>query len=215
MSNGPFEIDVDTLGNLRPISKVVFSLGSNLGDSATILQEAVDYLADTPDLILVEVSPVYQTTPISDIEQPDFLNLVVVAESTLEPLTILDRALAIEANFGRTREVPHGPRTLDIDVIMVGKRDSEDDIELPHPRAHERAFVLQPWDQIEPGAVLPGLGGGPVDALAATAPDLQGVRWLALDWLDEEPGEGSVEDVPPTRVQPSAPTPLAEGGPGQ
>ena len=64
MSNGPFEIDVDTLGNLRPISKVVLSLGSNMGDSATILQEAVEFLADTPDLALVDVSPVYQTTPV-------------------------------------------------------------------------------------------------------------------------------------------------------
>ncbi|WP_406707801.1 2-amino-4-hydroxy-6-hydroxymethyldihydropteridine diphosphokinase [Tessaracoccus defluvii] len=106
----------------------------------------------------MEVSPVYQTTPISDIEQPDFLNLVVVAESTLEPLTILDRALAIEANFGRTREVPHGPRTLDIDVIMVGKRVSEDDIELPHPRAHERAFVLVPWHDVDPNGELAGHG---------------------------------------------------------
>jgi dihydroneopterin aldolase/2-amino-4-hydroxy-6-hydroxymethyldihydropteridine diphosphokinase len=58
-----------------------------------------------------------------------------------------------------------------------------DDLELPHPRAHERAFVLEPWAQVDPQAVLPGLGGGPVAALAATAPDREGIRWLALDWL--------------------------------
>ncbi len=158
MSNGPFDIDVDTLGNLRPISKVVLSLGSNLGDSAAILQEAVDFLAETPDLMLVDVSPVYQTKPVGGVEQEDFLNLVVVAESTLEPLTILDRAQAIEDNFGRTREARYGPRTLDIDVIMVGKRISEDNIELPHPRAHERAFVLVPWLDIDPNGEIAGHG---------------------------------------------------------
>lgn len=159
MSNGPFDIDVDTLGNLRPIAKVVLSLGSNVGDSAAILQEAVDLLAETPDLILVDVSPVYQSALVGEgPEQGDFLNMVVVAESTLEPLTILDRCLAIEENFGRTREVRNGPRTLDIDIIMVGKRISEDDIELPHPRAHERAFVLVPWHDIDPNAEIAGHG---------------------------------------------------------
>ena len=158
MNNGPFDIDVDTLGNLRPISKVVLSLGSNMGDSAAILQEAVDFLAETPDLMLVDVSPVYQTKPVGGIEQDDFLNLIVVAESTLEPLTILDRAQAIEDNFGRVRDVRFGPRTLDIDVIMVGKRISEDNIELPHPRAHERAFVLVPWLDIDPKGEIAGHG---------------------------------------------------------
>ena len=158
MNNGPFDIDVDTLGNLRPISKVVLSLGSNMGDSAAILQEAVDFLAETPDLMLVDVSPVYQTKPVGGIEQDDFLNLIVVAESTLEPLTILDRAQAIEDNFGRVRDVRFGPRTLDIDVIMVGKRISEDNIELPHPRAHERAFVLDPWLDIDPQGEIAGHG---------------------------------------------------------
>ena len=158
MNNGPFDIDVDTLGNLRPISKVVLSLGSNMGDSAAILQEGVDFLAETPDLMLVDVSPVYQTKPVGGIEQDDFLNLIVVAESTLEPLTILDRAQAIEDNFGRVRDVRFGPRTLDIDVIMVGKRISEDNIELPHPRAHERAFVLVPWLDIDPKGEIAGHG---------------------------------------------------------
>lgn len=158
MINGPFDIDVDTLGNLRPISKVVFSLGSNQGDSAEILTEAVEFLAETPDLIIVDVSPVYQTTPVGGPEQDDFLNLVVVAESTLEPLTLLDRAFAIEDNFGRSREVIAGPRTLDIDIVMVGKRTSEDNLELPHPRAHERAFVLVPWFDIDPTGVLEGRG---------------------------------------------------------
>lgn len=158
MANGPFDIDVDTLGNLRPISKVVFSLGSNEGDSANILAEAVEFLADTPGLIVVDVSPVYQTTPVGNLDQPDFLNLVVVAESTLEPLTLLDRANAIEQEFGRVRDIINGPRTLDIDLVMVGKRLGEGPLELPHPRAHERAFVLVPWHDIDPDAELAGFG---------------------------------------------------------
>ncbi len=173
MINGPFDIDIDTLGNLRPISKVVFSLGSNEGDSAAILTEAVEFLAETPDVIIVDVSPVYQTTPVGGPQQPDFLNLVVVAESTLEPLTLLDRAFAIEDNFGRSREVVNGPRTLDIDIIMVGKRISEDHLELPHPRAHERAFVLVPWLDIDPRAVIDGQG--PVAELVKNV-DTSGVR---------------------------------------
>ena len=159
MSNGPFDIDVDTLGNLRPISKVVLSLGSNLGDSAENLQKAVDLLADTPGLMLVEISPVYETKPWGKVtDQPNFLNLVVIAETTMEPLTILDRAQAIEGALGRERTVEGGPRTIDIDIVMVGKRVSEDAIELPHPHAHERGFVLVPWLDIDPDGELEGHG---------------------------------------------------------
>lgn len=159
-----FGLDVDTLGNLRPIAKVVFSLGSNLGESEQLLQDAVDAIAETPDVIIVDVSPVYRTKPIGDfLEQPDFLNMVVVAESTLEPLTLLDRATAIENAYGRVRDRRDGPRTLDIDIIMVGRRVSEEGIVLPHPRAHERAFVLVPWYDIDPQAEL--AGHGPIAAL--------------------------------------------------
>ncbi|PIF02755.1 MAG: 2-amino-4-hydroxy-6-hydroxymethyldihydropteridine diphosphokinase [Propionibacterium sp.] len=155
-----FQVNVDTLGNLKPMSKVVFSLGSNQGDSALLLQHAVNAIADTPDLVLVDISPVYRTKPFgTDIEQPDFLNMVVVAESTLEPLILLDRAQAIEDAFGRKRDgVVAGPRTIDVDIIMVGLRTSEDGIELPHPRAYERAFVLVPWLDIDPQAELAGYG---------------------------------------------------------
>lgn len=161
-----FGLDVDTLGNLRPIAKVVFSLGSNLGDSETLLQQAVDAINETPDVIVVDVSPVYRTKPLGPVsDQPDFLNLVVVAESTLEPLTLLDRANAIEKAYGRVRDESGGPRTIDIDIIMVGRRMSEGDIELPHPRAHERAFVLVPWLDIDPQAELAGYG--PISELVA------------------------------------------------
>ena len=106
-------------------------------------------------------------------------------------------------------------RTLDIDIVLYGSVLAvTDDLELPHPRAHERAFVLQPWAQIAPDAVLPGLGGGPVAALAATAPDRDGIRWLALDWLAAPHAADvpHIADVPevaevPDPVLPSPPTP--------
>lgn len=168
-----FGLDVDTLGNLKPIAKVIFSLGSNIGDSDLLLQRAVDALAETPDIMVVDVSPVYRTKPVGPVtNQPDFLNMVVVAESTLEPMTLLDRANAIEKAFGRERSMPGGPRNIDIDIIMVGRRMSEEAIELPHPRAHERAFVLVPWLDADPLAEL--AGHGPVRDLVAKL-DVSGV----------------------------------------
>lgn len=172
-----FPIDVDTLGNLKPLNQVVFSLGSNQGDSIELLQAAVDRLAETPNLILVDVSPVYLTKPVGNVDQPDFYNIVVVADSTLEPQTLLERAQAIEHAYGRLRDPanPSGPRTLDIDLIVVGKRVSNSaELVLPHPHAHARAFVLVPWLDIEPRATLPE---GRVDDLVATM-DTSGVRRL-------------------------------------
>ncbi|EPH03280.1 2-amino-4-hydroxy-6-hydroxymethyldihydropteridine diphosphokinase [Propionibacterium sp. oral taxon 192 str. F0372] len=181
-----FSVDADTLGNLRPLNRVVFSLGSNLGDSLEILQAAVDNLAETPNLILVGISPVYRTTPWGGVEQPDFLNIVVIAESTLEPLTLLDRCAAIEEAYGRERDPqnPYGPRTLDIDLIVVGSRTSDtEELRLPHPRAHLRAFVLVPWLDLEPRAVLPQ---GPVAELVTsldttTVEQLEDVSILGTD----------------------------------
>ena len=103
-SPNPHAIDADTLSGMKPLRKVVYSLGSNLGDRLGNLQGAVDALRDTPDVVVVDVSPVYETTPVGGPEDsPDFLNLVVVAETTLEPRTLLERALAIEDAYGRER----------------------------------------------------------------------------------------------------------------
>ena len=160
-SPNPYAIDADTLSGMKPLRKVVYSLGSNLGDRLTILQGAVDAIKDTPDVIVVDVSSVYETEPLGG---PDdnhkFLNLVIVAESTLEPRTLLERALAIEDAFGRDRDaVRWGPRTLDVDLIMVGNAEVDrPDLRLPHPLAHERAFVLAPWYEIDPTGELQGKG---------------------------------------------------------
>jgi len=154
--------DADTLtGEMRPIRRVVIALGSNLGERMASLQGAVDALADTPDLWVTGVSPVYETEPIDAPEgSKPFLNAVLLADTTLAANRLLDRAMAVEDAFERERsDVLNAPRTLDVDLIVVGDRRSDtDSLRLPHPRAAERAFVLKPWHDLEPDAVLPDHG---------------------------------------------------------
>jgi 2-amino-4-hydroxy-6-hydroxymethyldihydropteridine diphosphokinase len=159
-SPNPYAIDTDTLSGMKPLSKVVYSVGSNLGDRLANLQGAVDAIRDTPDVIVVDVSGVYETDPVGGPEEsPQFLNLVIVAETTLEPRTLLERAQAIEDAYGRVREERWAPRTLDVDLIMVGKNlTDESDLKIPHPRAHERGFVLMPWAEVDPAGDFPGKG---------------------------------------------------------
>ena len=139
--------------------QVVLALGANLGDAVTTLAQAVSALRRVPGLEVTDVSPVYRTAPVGGPEQPDYLNLVVQGTTTLTPAQLLDATSALELDAGRTREVHWGPRTLDIDLVVVGDHllDTER-LTLPHPRAHERAFVLLPWLDIDPEAVLPGYG---------------------------------------------------------
>jgi 2-amino-4-hydroxy-6-hydroxymethyldihydropteridine diphosphokinase len=173
-SPNPHAIDTDTLSGMKPLRKVVYSVGSNLGDRLGNLQGAVDALRDTPDVIVVDVSPVYETSPVGGPDDsPEFLNLVVVAETTLEPRTLLERAQAIEDAYGRERVAHWGPRTLDVDLIMVGTAVVDhEDLRLPHPLAQERGFVIVPWLAVDPKGELPGQG--PLAALAAEV-DASGV----------------------------------------
>ncbi|MFI7051948.1 2-amino-4-hydroxy-6-hydroxymethyldihydropteridine diphosphokinase [Streptosporangium canum] len=137
--------------------KVVLALGSNLGDRFETLQGALDSLFDAPGLEFVAVSPVYETDPFGGPEQGPYLNAVVIAQSILEPRALLDRAQGVENVFGRVRGERWGARTLDVDLITVGDVVSDDpELTLPHPRAHERAFVLVPWSRADPDAVLSG-----------------------------------------------------------
>ncbi|MFC5729025.1 MULTISPECIES: 2-amino-4-hydroxy-6-hydroxymethyldihydropteridine diphosphokinase [Nocardioides] len=165
----PNIIDADTLtGEMRPIRRVVIGLGSNLGERFGNLQGAVDALADTPNVWVTGVSPVYESQPLDcPPDSSTFLNAVVLADTTLSAHRLLDRALAVEDAFDRLRsDVKNAPRTLDVDLIAVGDRRSDTDVlKLPHPQAHERAFVLQPWFDLEPDAEFPGMG--PVAELLA------------------------------------------------
>ena len=138
------------------MTRAVLSLGSNLGDRLAHLQSAVDRLGEA----VVAVSPVYETAPWGVVDQPDFLNAVLLVDDTnTGPRGWLARAQECERAAGRVRTVRWGPRTLDVDVVSVPDVTlSEPDLVLPHPGAHERATVLVPWHDIEPDAVLPGHG---------------------------------------------------------
>lgn len=161
--------------------KVVLALGSNLKDRAGILQGGVDALAAIPEVQVMAVSPVYETVPVGGPPQPDYLNAVLLARTTLPTAALLDRIHEVEAAFDRVRRVRWGPRTLDIDIITAeGERSDDPVLTLPHPRAHERAFVLGPWHDVDPEAALPGLGS--VAALLAGLPaaDRSGIRRSAV-----------------------------------
>jgi 2-amino-4-hydroxy-6-hydroxymethyldihydropteridine diphosphokinase len=161
-SPNPNYVDTDTItGEMHPIRRVVVSIGSNLGERRHNLQGALDSLADTPEVWVTAVSKVYETEPVDAPEgSKDFLNVVVLLDTTLSARTMLERALAIESAYGRDRSSErNAPRTLDVDLIVVGdRRADEDDLQLPHPRAAERAFVLVPWLDVEPDAEIPGYG---------------------------------------------------------
>jgi 2-amino-4-hydroxy-6-hydroxymethyldihydropteridine diphosphokinase len=108
---------------------------------------------------VLAISPVYQTAPVGGPAQPDYLNAVLIIATALTPADLLAAAHGIEAEFGRVRLERFGPRTLDIDIIAYEDEVSDADVlTLPHPRAHERAFVLVPWHDIDPAARLPGRG---------------------------------------------------------
>jgi 2-amino-4-hydroxy-6-hydroxymethyldihydropteridine diphosphokinase len=148
--------------------EVALSLGANLGDRLATLQGSLDRLVGSGLLQDARVSSVYETEPVGGPEQPGYLNAVVVATSTASPHELLALAHGVEQAYGRTREIRWGARTLDIDVLTVGDLVSADpDLTLPHPRAHERGFVLVPWAQVAPSARL--VGHGPVASLAAAA----------------------------------------------
>lgn len=147
--------------------RTVIAMGSNLGDRMDYLQGGLDGLFDTPRISFLAVSPVYETAPVGGPEQPDYLNAVVIAETSMPAQAVLERCLSLEDAFGRARDERWGPRTLDLDLIVYGDEVSNGPgLTLPHPRAHERAFVLAPWHDADPQAQLPGRG--PVaDLLAA------------------------------------------------
>jgi 2-amino-4-hydroxy-6-hydroxymethyldihydropteridine diphosphokinase len=137
---------------------VVIALGSNLGDRLANLQQGLSVLCGD-GLDCQAVSAVFQTVPVGGPAQDDYLNAVVLARSSLPADEILRRCQRAEDALGRVRTVRWGPRSLDVDIIAYGTEVSSDpDLTLPHPRAHERAFVLAPWLDVAPEAYLPGHG---------------------------------------------------------
>lgn len=138
--------------------KVVIALGANLGDPSKQISLAIDSLRDI--MTITALSALYETEPfdVPD-EQPMYINAVALGDSALEPIDLMNQLLAIENVLGRQRAFAKAARTIDLDLIDYGGFVMEsDELTLPHPRAHLRRFVLEPWFEIEPDGILPGKG---------------------------------------------------------
>jgi 2-amino-4-hydroxy-6-hydroxymethyldihydropteridine diphosphokinase len=145
------------------------ALGANLGDPVATVRAAIDALASLPDVQLVGASSLYRTAPVGLKNQPDFINAVVALDTALPPPALLAALFAIEARFGRQRSVKNAPRTLDLDLLLCADAVLvTPQLTLPHPRLHQRAFVLAPLLEIAADIEIPGHGSGK-DLLAECA----------------------------------------------
>jgi 2-amino-4-hydroxy-6-hydroxymethyldihydropteridine diphosphokinase len=164
------------MGSEMAVTKAFIGLGANLGDPEAQVRRAMTALTSIPETRLLAASSLYRSAPVGIGEQPEFINAVAEIETGLGARALLDELLAIEARFGRRRDFPGAPRTLDLDLLLYGDQViAEPELVVPHPRMHERAFVLAPLVEIAPDAVVPGKG--PVAALLAACKD-QEVRKL-------------------------------------
>ncbi len=146
------------------------ALGSNLGNPVQTIEDAIDAMAALRGSLLMAISSLYRTAPVGLKHQPDFINAVVALDTRLGPRELLEELFALEARFGRERSVKNAPRTLDLDLLLHGDAIiNHPALTLPHPRMHERAFVLAPLAEIAPSLVIPGRG--PVAALLAACAD--------------------------------------------
>ncbi len=144
---------------IQPSHIAFLGLGSNLESPAEQVLAAFERIAATPGVTLLRASSLYRTAPIGYADQPDFINAVVEVATTLAPRALLHAMLDIEHCHGRVREFQNAPRTLDVDILLYGDMSLETEgLTLPHPRAHERAFVLLPLMEIAPHCHIPGLG---------------------------------------------------------
>lgn len=139
------------------MSQAWIALGSNLGDSGALLDQALEQLAQLPDSRLLASSKRYRTAPVGGPDQPDFVNAACLLETQLSPIELLRALQQLEQSAGRVRHERWGPRTLDLDIIAIDDLQSNDpELTLPHPRAHQRAFVLCPLADLNPQLLIAG-----------------------------------------------------------
>lgn len=149
-------------------TRAVLALGSNLGDRKKTIKGAIREIGKTKKIKVLKKSSLLETTAVSadgeDQSQPKYLNAVVIIETSLSAKELLQKTQEIENSFGRVRLARWAPRTLDIDIITFGSELIETkSLIVPHPRAHERVFVLAPWLEVDTEAFIPGRG--PISAL--------------------------------------------------
>jgi 2-amino-4-hydroxy-6-hydroxymethyldihydropteridine diphosphokinase len=139
------------------LEKIIFiGVGSNLGDKRKNINRALELLTGSSEVIFTKRSSFYQTDPVGYKEQDWFLNMVVEIATSLTPWELLNRLMAIENEMGRQREIHWGPRIIDLDILLYGQlKINSPDLQVPHPRLEERAFVVVPLAEISPGLLLP------------------------------------------------------------
>ncbi len=141
------------------MTKAFVGIGSNLGDREFLIRKAVQALRELPHTAVMQVSSLYDTDPVGEVDQPRFLNAVARLETDLDPRALLWHLLLIEKRMGRVRTQRWGPRSIDLDLLFHGDRlVGEPDLTVPHPEAHRRAFVLLPLQELEPDFVHPVTG---------------------------------------------------------
>ena len=144
---------------MMPPAKAAIALGSNLDGPEARVRQGFAHIAALPGTWVLERSALYRTAPVGYADQPPFINACALVDTRLAPRELLDRLLEIERQAGRVRDIPNGPRTLDLDIILYGGLTiDEPGLCVPHPRAHERAFVLAPLLDVWPDATIPGHG---------------------------------------------------------
>jgi 2-amino-4-hydroxy-6-hydroxymethyldihydropteridine diphosphokinase len=142
-----------------PPAIAYIGIGSNIGEPQAQVARALRELEGLPDTRLIRYSSLYETEPVGLRDQPGFINAVAIVETALSPRVLLDGLLDIEQRHGRVRAMKNGPRTLDLDILLYGKmRVHEDGLTIPHPRMHERGFVLEPLFEVDADCEIPGLG---------------------------------------------------------
>jgi 2-amino-4-hydroxy-6-hydroxymethyldihydropteridine diphosphokinase len=141
------------------VARAYIGIGANLGDAPTQVRAAMTAIDALPDTTLASSSSLYRTAPVGYTDQPDFINAVAAVDTTLAPHALLAALQGIEQRFGRERSFKDAPRTLDLDVLLYDDRRIDDVVlTIPHPRMHERAFVLAPLAEIAPACEIPGHG---------------------------------------------------------
>jgi len=157
------------------LTRAYIGVGSNLDNPVVHVRDAIAELDDLPATRVVARASLYRSAPVGMLDQPDFVNSVAALDTALAPEQLLDELLAIEARHGRARSERNAPRTLDLDLLLYGDRRMHDErLTLPHPRMHERAFVLLPLAEIDTEAHIPGHGR--VQALLAGVSDQRVAR---------------------------------------
>lgn len=139
--------------------KAYVGLGSNLGDREEQIRQAIDELIKLPQTVLLRASSLYDTEPVGETDQPDFLNAVALLDTDLDARQLLWNLLLIEKRLGRVRTAKWGPRLIDLDLLLFGEESiEEEDLRVPHPEITRRAFVLVPLVELDPGLVHPATG---------------------------------------------------------